>query len=456
MNVSSLYTAISGMNAQRRVLDVTAHNVANASTPGYHRQRVDLVSMGRTAVTGVFAGRSEVYGVDVAGVHRTVDELLQARAIREDANRSMADLMSSQMARLEGVFPEPTDVGLANQLQEYWSSWSDLANDPASLANRTQVLENGSNLVTAIRRADTALNALASDASTRLDTLVSEVNSLAEQIATLNGTINANPGASNDLLDQRDVLMADLARLTGAVSRPTTNGQIDVYIGGRAIVSGVITQEVGVAAGAMVWQSDGTTAGPLSGEAAALTAMITDVVPRYATALDDIANTLVTSVNTLHAAGYDQAGTTGRNFFDPAGTTAGTIALSIDVAGLPANLAAGAPVLPGPVAPGPLDGEQARALAALADAANGVNARYRGMITGLAVETRTADQRARVQDQVAEAAIRDEAAVGSVSVDEEMANLVIAQRAFEASARVLTAVDQMLQTLIERTGVVGR
>jgi flagellar hook-associated protein 1 FlgK len=456
MNVSSLYTAISGMNAQRRVLDVTAHNVANASTPGYHRQRVDLVSMGRQPVTGLFSGRSEVYGVDVAGVHRSVDELLQARAIREDANRAMADLTSSQMAKLEGIFPEPTDVGLANQLQEFWSSWNDLANDPASLANRTQVLENATNLVSALRRNDAQLNSLSSDAAARLDVLVGDVNSLATQIATLNATINANPGASNDLLDQRDLLVADLARLTGAVSRPTTNGQVDVYVGGRAIVSGVITQPVGVIAGQMVWQSDNVVAGPPSGEGAALSAMITDVVPRYATLLDGIANELVTAVNTLHTAGYDQSSTTGRNFFDPAGTTAGTIALSVDVAGLPANIAAGAPVLPGPVAPGLLDGEQARLIAGLADAANGANTRYRAMITGLAVETRTADQRARVQDQVAEAAIRDEASVGSVSIDEEMANLVVAQRAFEASARVLTAVDEMLATLIERTGVVGR
>jgi flagellar hook-associated protein 1 FlgK len=151
--------------------------------------------------------------------------------------------------------------------------------------------------------------------------------------------------------------------------------------------------------------------------------------------------------------------TTGLNFFVPAVSaavgpppvtgvpvTAATIRLSADVAGLPQNIAAGA------AGAAPLDGEQARALAGLIDATGGADADYRALIAGLAVETRGAIRRADNQAQVTDTAISDAESVGSVSIDEEMANLVGSQRAYEASARFLSVVDELLGTLIERMG----
>lgn len=455
-NFSSLNTAFSGMNSQKRVLDVIAHNISNATTEGYHRQRADLKSLGGTAATGVFSGRSQSYGVDVVGVTRAYDVLLAGRAVREDAARTAANMTSTSMSTVEGVFPEPSDLGLAHQLDVFWGSWTDLANDPGSLAARTQLLENANTLATNLRRSSNDLQAVADSAVSRMTTLAAEVNDLADQIANLNRTISTTFGENNDLLDQRDVLVGRMANLTGAVARPSDANGIDLYINNRAIVSGTIVQRLDGTTGPLTWQSDGSNVNPTSGEAQALTAVITDVVPRYKTQLDDIASTLVTQVNALHTTGYDQSSTTGRNFFDPANLTAATISLSVDVAGQPANIAAGAPVLPGPVAPGVLDGEMARQIAALADAATGADTKYQSMITTLAVETRSAQGRASIQDQVADAAIRDADSVGSVSLDEEMANLTAAQRAFEANARIITAIDEMLGFLIERTGVVGR
>ncbi len=455
-SLSSLNTSFSGLNSQKRVLDVIAHNIANATTEGYHRQRAELQSLGRSATSGVFSGVSQSYGVDVSGVTRAYDVLLATRAVREDASRSAANMMKTSMATVEGVFPEPTDLGLAHQLDVFWGSWTDLANDPGGLASRTQLLENADGLVTNLRRSSNDLQAISDGATARMNTIAAQVNDLADQIGNLNRTIGSSFGENLDLLDQRDVLVGRLANLTGAVARPSDANGIDVYINGRAIVSGTIVQRVDGTTGPLVWMSDNAAVNPTAGEAQALTAVINDVVPRYRARLDDIASTLVTQVNALHTTGYDQSGTTGRNFFDPANLTAATISLSIDVAGQPANIAAGAPVLPGPVAPGPLDGEMARRLAALADSATGADTKYQSMITTLAVETRSAQGRASIQEQVADNAIRDADSVGSVSLDEEMANLTAAQRAFEANARVITAVDEMLGFLIERTGVVGR
>jgi flagellar hook-associated protein 1 FlgK len=451
----SLNIAVTGMNAQRRILDITAHNVANATTAGYHRQRVELRSLGGRAGAGISSGdQTRTYGVDVIGVTRAVDELLAARATREEASLSAANLTNSTMATIEGIFPEPTDLGLAAQLDDYWGSWTDLANNPGDVSARTQLLENAQTLVDSLHRSSTNLDAVRTTAVTKLQALSVEVNDLSRQVAQLNTTIAANPD-SPDLLDQRDLLTNQLAKLTGSTSRPAANGTVDVSINGRTIVNGATVHNIDGTTGTLVFVEDGQPVSSPTGEAASLTATITDVVPRYRALLDGISSSLVTSVNTLHTAGYDQAGTTGRNFFDPAGVTAANISLSTDVLGQPANIAAGAPVFPGPTAPGALDGEQARLMAALADSATGADTKYQAMITSLSVETRAATQHANIQGQVTESAINEADSVGSVSIDEEMADLTAAQRAFEASARVFTAIDQMLEVLMN-TGVVGR
>lgn len=453
---SSLNTAYSGLSAQRRALDITAHNVANAATPGYHRQRADLVSLGRQPVSGVFSGLSQTYGVDIAGISRSYDGMLAARAMREGASEASAELTNTTMSTIEGIFPEPTDLGLAHQLDVFWASWTDVANDPGSAAARTQLLENAKTLTDSLHRTSADLQNVADAAVTRMNVLATEVNDLSGQIADLNRSINATPEGNLDMLDQRDVLMARMADLTGATSVAHANGEIDVYIGGRNIVSGTITQDVDGTTGTLTWVNGGQPVNPTSGEAASIGATLTDVVPRYTTLLDGVASTLVTTVNAVHTLGYDQSSTTGRTFFDPANVTAATISLSADVAGQPANIAAGAPVMPGPTAPGVLDGEQARLLAQLADSATGADTKYQQLITGLAVETKSAKNRAEIQAQVATNATRDADSVGAVSIDEEMTNLIAAQRGFEANARVLTAVDEMIGYLIERTGLAGR
>jgi flagellar hook-associated protein 1 FlgK len=269
----------------------------------------------------------------------------------------------------------------------------------------------------------------------------------------LNAQIAATPSAAHDLLDHRDLLVTRLAELTGAQPRDAERGQVDVYIGGRAIVTGAVAHEIKADNGALTWVTGGQAVGASSGEAASLFVTITDIVPRYTAALDAVAAKLVDDVNGLHFAGFGLDGTTtGMNFFDDPGVpiTAATIALSSDVAGKPEVIAAGSQTL------APLDGEQARKLAALVDSTGGADTDYRALIAGLAVETRGAIRRANNQAHVTDTAISDAESVGSVSIDEEMANLVGAQRAYEAAARFLTVVDELLGTLIQRTGVVGR
>lgn len=453
-NISSLYTALSGMNAQRAVLDVTGHNIANHTTEGYHRQRVDLRPAGVATVAAIFSTSNErVGGVDVAGVLRIVDQLAEDRLVREHARQSGAERLAGDLARIEAAFNEPSDDGIAAVLDEFWAGWSDLAAFPADLASRTQVLERAQTLIDGLQRAAADLDGVEMSAREAVMAHAVDVNELAGRLAQLNSAIAGSVGATNDLADQRDVVLRDLARLTGAVARPGPGGMVDVSIGGRTLVSGTIVQRVDGSAGEFRWESDGTAVAAPPSRMSSLVQTINDVVPRYRAELDDVAATLVADVNALHVAGYDQSGGTGWSFFDPAGTTASSIALSADVVGQPQRIAAGAP---GPGAPGPFDGEQARAISALAASATGAGERYRSMVTALGVEVRSAERRQAIQADVTRAAAAAAESVGGVSLDEEMANLMAAQRAYEASARVLTAIDQMLGVLIERTGLAGR
>jgi len=454
--ISSLYTALSGMRAQSKVLDLTGHNIANAATPGYHRQRAELQAVGK-GVPGLFAGKDvRGYGVNVIGVSQSFDGLYEARAVREEAGRSATALMSSTLSQLQATVPEPTENGLGSQLDAFWGAWSEVANQPDSPGVRTQLLANANTLAASLHSTAAEIASLKDTAMVRVSALANDATGLAAQIATLNKAILVDPDNSLDLKDQRGVLVTELAKLTGAVARPALNGQIDVYVGGRTIVNGTNAFALDGTTGTLRWTSDNQAVVAPAGDAAALAATINDLVPRYTALLDGVAAQLVTSVNALHSVGYDQAGTTGLQFFDPTKLTASSITLSVDVAGLPNRIAAGAPVLPGPVAPGPLDGEQARLIAALAGSATGADSQYHSLITSLAVETSVSFQRAALQDQVADSAKQQADSVGAVSIDEEMANLTAAQRAFEASARVMTAIDDMLGFLIEHTGVVGR
>ncbi|MDJ0767429.1 MAG: flagellar hook-associated protein FlgK [Ilumatobacter sp.] len=458
-NISGLYTALSGMNAQRRVLDVTAHNVANQATPGYHRQRVELSPVGFDSVSALHAGQgTQVAGVEIDGVIRVMDQLAENRLLRETGSQGGTTTLRTHLGRIEQVFPEPSEDGLAALLDDFWGGWNDLTSRPADTGVRAQLLERAGALADGLQRSAAGIESAAATAREEIGRLAADVNAIAARVAELNGRIAASPNAvaANDLRDQRDLFIRDLAESTGVVARETEAGHLDLYVGGRALVNGSYVHEMDGSSGVLRWVADGTDVTAPPSKAAALTQTVGEVVPSYLAMLDDVAARLVADVNTLHASGYDPSGTSGRDFFDPAGITAATISLSADVDGQPERIAAGAPVFPGPTAPGPLDGEQARAIAALADSTSGPDTAYRSLVARLGVDVRAAIRRDDVQSRMTASTEAEAASVGGVSLDEEMANLVAAQRAYEASARVLTTVDELLGVLIERTGRVGR
>jgi flagellar hook-associated protein 1 len=471
---AAIQTALSGLTAHRRALETIGHNVANAATEGYSRRRVDLTASAGGAIPALFSKADGIgNGVDIAGITRVRDSLLEARVRAEVASKSQLEAEVDVYDRIEMALPEPSDTGLAVQLADYWASWHDVSNQPQELASRSALLEQAKTLTSAMNRAGVQIENARTDVVTQLQSTVADANSLAARIADLNGGIRSAVAAGlqpDDLLDQRDVLVEKLAGLVGGTAREGADGMVDVYVGGSAFVRGdhasalevidgpaATTPDVGDpflrvhlewrGANGEVPVEGGTVGGALNG--------INDVLPRYLEQLDAVAAKLVASVNALHQTGVALDGTTtGLDFFDPTATTARTITLSADVEGHPELVAAGVPSgVPGS---GTFDGSIAEKIALLSSSTTGADGAYRQLVGTLGVESQAVRRRAEMQASVVTQVTDAATSVRGVSIDEELGNLVASQQAYAASARVLTAVDEMLDTLISRTGHVGR
>jgi flagellar hook-associated protein 1 FlgK len=468
---TSINTALSGILAQRKALEVIGHNIANAQTEGYTRQTVQLQSTG-VAGFGVWSsgGPGTGTGVTVESVTRMREELLDQQARRAMSGDANASKASAILTKIEQLMPEPSDDGIAAKLSEFWNAWDDAAAQPGDIPTRHALLQNADVLATTFRQTSASITGYRSSLQDDLATTVAQVNADSAQVAELNKKIVAAVASgvdAGDLQDKRDLIIDRIVAATGATTRPAEFGAVDVFLGGGTLVREgraesieVVTgpdldpplDSMGMTKSELRWSLDGYPVAGLSGTAAATLSGINETVPAYLHELDGVAAAVVTAVNTLHTTGHglDATNDVNLNFFDPTGVTAGSIAVSSDVAGQPGRVALAAGT------GGALDGSLAQQIAAITESTTGPDAMHRTMVGRLAIDVSTAAGRAGVQTAIADQAKAARQDVIGVSLDEEMTNLVATQHAFEAASRVLTAVDEMLDTLINRTGTVGR
>jgi len=442
--------------AARRHLETHGHNIANAATEGYTRQRVTQSPAGSGIVSRVFATpASDPGGVTSVGVERLTDLLMQNRLSMATDFDGAAQATEKYMMRIEDAFAEPSDSALSGQMTRFWGSWAALAISPESNAARQQVLAEADQLVYTLRRSDTELSDTLEFASGEFNVIADEINNLTSQIANLNGAVvsaGSMTTAQSDLWDQRDRLVHRLSELTGATQSVRPDGQIAVFVAGRTLVDNKTVLRVQATATSLQWEGDSTPV-EAAGYVGALHTLVSSTIPDIKSKLDNVAASLVTQINSLHSTGSDRVGNTGRIFFDPAGLTAGNISVSTDptngVYGHPERVSAGVP------GNGPFDGTAALSIAALADSATGPDAVYMGFLSDLGVKTSSARARAQSASLVLESAVRDYSSVAQVNLDDELAGMTAAQRAYQASARVVTTIDEMLDDLIRRFGRVG-
>jgi flagellar hook-associated protein 1 FlgK len=459
--LSTLSLAAQALKAQQLAIQTTGHNLANSATPGFSRQRVDLVSAVPSFNGGVFIGQ----GVSVAGVSRVVDNFAEAELLNLHGDVGYSDAQSRALNGIQDAFP--VSGGVNSALSDFFAALSDLSNNPGGMSERVSVIARARALGGSLSQTRQILTSLQSNLDGDLQSAAQRVNNLTEQIAGLNqkiSTTEVGGERANDFRDQRQTLLQELTNLTGATSREDTNGQVTVTIGGLLLVGGArfATLDSSATNGAglhsVTYRSpDGTsfdasaliTDGKIGSTLAARDGQVQDVIDR----LDVFAQTLVTQFNSQHAAGITLTGVAGGNLFKPIATTAGAATnVQVDAAleGDPRLIAAAASAT---AVPGDnrnalaLIGLRSTNIAALGGATLEDN--FLSLVGDIGTRAQAAQSRAEFQQALLTSTQARRESASGVNVDEEMTNLIQFQRAFEASSMLVRSADQMYQSLID-------
>ncbi|QGQ20318.1 flagellar hook-associated protein FlgK [Cellulomonas sp. JZ18] len=470
---SGLGTALSSLVAQRVALDVAANNVANVNTVGYTRQRAVLSSLPASTVPSMFSTSDGVgLGTTASGIQRLGDVFLDNRVRTAAAGAGRLDVVADAYTRLEKSIGEPAKTALGAQLSDLWAGWSDVARSSDQDAARAVLLERAVAVTDRLHAMYSAAGTQWEQARTEASALVERTNVAAGQVADLNERIlaieNAG-GQAHELADQRDMLVTELADLVGATARVRDDGQVDVFVGGNALVRGdklstielrgatSFSAATGGQAVSVVWSArPDQPVGLADGRVAGLLTVLAPpagggggVLTEAAAGYDELARTIAGQVNALHREGHTRDGATDIDFFRFEPGVPAALGLRVAVTDV-AQIAAGGDGL------GAYDGSVAAAIAKIGAGADGPDAQWRRTVTDIGVRTASATSRAQVAAVALSTAEQQQLANASVDVDEETVNMLAYQRAYEGAARVLTAIDEMLDTLINRTGVVGR
>lgn len=468
---SGLNTAFTGLTAARSGIEVAGQNIANAKTAGYTRQRVSLEAAQALSATGRISNRLATpgQGVSVTGIARLGDVFLDARVRTSFAAAGYNGVRASALSTLEAGLNEPGKSGISAQLADFWSSWQDLSNNAGEAAAGAVVIEEAKVLVSQIAAGYSAVATQWNAVRTTADGQANDLNFAAGQVAALNVLIRdqRNAGGSvNELLDQRSQYATTIATLAGGTVNELPDGTVEVLIGGNPIVSGDVVNPVTLSGsyamdgsalrlewakhpGRPVALNSGELAGSLSLLAPANAAGTGGALAEAAASYNALATTLSTQVNAVHQSGVTTTGATGLNFFDVDASRPAALGLTVR-AQSGADLATAAP------GAGALDGSIADKIAQLRLAGGSPDSVWATFVTHVAVETKSTLQQSALADLAAAGASTAQLSSASVDIDEENVNLLTSQTAYQASARVFTAVDEMLDTLINRTGLVGR
>lgn len=461
---STFNTATSGLSAAQRAMDATSQNIVNANTPGYSRQRVTLASIGPTTAASLHSGQGGVFGgVRVTDVARIRDAFLEATRAAAGGRQAAITAQTDILSGAELLFSEPGDTGVQKSLDSFYNAWHDLGASPTDPSAGSVVIERGIHFAQQLKAVSTSVSAQWTTARNNLVDVAERTNQAAKDLAQLNVAIRAGQSSGkpvNELLDTRDLMVRQLASLIGGYATTDDDGQVSVSINGVSIVSGTNSFPVTVTGAFNLTNSTANPPGlkvgafnvPVeTGAAAGLLATLRTDLPSISVKVDKVATGVMTAVNSLYSTGFTPAGATGNPFFT--GTDAQTMAV-VPTQGGSLAIAAAA---------GITDGTIGRKIGDLADDVKiaavlggpGPSVQWRDLTTSVGVQLQSLKTAQSVQDAVASAAEDSVQSDAGVNLDEEMTNMMLFQRAYQSSARVITTADEMLDTLINRTGRVG-
>jgi len=443
----ALGIAASGLDAQQTAMDTISENLSNANTPGYVAESAQL----STNPGGNLLGVGD--GVRVDAVTQNSDGLLATNALQTQGVLSQSTALQQILQGAQSAFPVSGSSGIASDLSSFWQSWDAISQNPSDPAPRTQVVDLAQNLVSDFQQASQQLTNLQSNAQSQVATSVTQVNSILKQMATLNGEIGATEGGgspANSLIDQQNQLMGQLASSIGAVAVPQSDGGVNVDVGGVTLVQGnwsdTVTTTGGAGAMTLVAHASGTAIPTSAGSVAGQLAAINQYLPAYQSQLNAAANDLATTVNTQLAAGYTATGASGAGY--PLFQGSGAAGLSVNAA-ITGNVqliaASSTAALPNATN----DAGNAQAMAELYNSPTGPDQQYQSLIQGLGTQVAAVNSQVQAQTSVANAAQENLQSIEGVNTNDEMVQMLTFQQAYQASAKLVSTVDTMMQALIQ-------
>ncbi|RSD25203.1 flagellar hook-associated protein FlgK [Mesobacillus subterraneus] len=508
-----LETARRGMFTQQSALHTTGHNIANANTPGYSRQRINFAqtepypnaALNRPQIPGQVGT-----GVKAGSIQRIRDSFLDVQYRNENNKLGYWETRAESFLKLEEVLNEPSDSGLAKTMDQFWQSLQDLAVNPTNPGARSVVRQRGIAVAETFNYLHNSLSSVQSDLKNEITVTEKSINSILDQISKINGQIadvEPHKYLPNDLYDERDRLIDQLSSLVNIKVDyiSSGNGSLDIAEG-QAVIKMVSDsgKELGILVSGdrynkMNVNFDGlgdsvktVTIGQSSFNFTELNSMgklkalvdsygyenngkVTGVYPEMMTKLDDLAFTFATQFNEVHKSGMSPNDITngtkaGNPFFVDAENEeisragfSGRIQLADAIASSLDNIATadGSDIANATI------GDSSNILK-LANIINGKfdysgknelsNFRnyYEGVIGGMAVLSQEAVRLTNNSGSLRESVENRRKSVSSVSLDEEMTNMIQFQHAYNASARMITLQDEMLDKIINGMGTAGR
>jgi flagellar hook-associated protein 1 FlgK len=426
-----LNTALSGLEASQAAIDTTGQNITNANTPGYSEEVVNPTTDGAIALTGLTGDGQAVdigTGVEVGSITRERSQFLDIQYRAQNTQTSNASTVSSELQNVQTALDEPSSDGISAQLSSFWQAWGTLADNPTSPAAEQTVVDDGESLAQTFNSVSSQIATVQSQAGQQYTTLTGaggQVAQDADQIATLNGQI-ANAQAAgqtpNTLLDQRDSLLDDLSGLAQISITNQTDGSVTVNFGDASspLVSGTSVN----------WPQTLTSAS--GGRLGALLSLssATGQIGTLSSALDSVANQVITSVNALQPTAP---------FFS--GDSAATIAVSAT----PSTIQTSTSASSGP--------DLAQSIAALQNGT--ADQDYAAFVGQVGDSVQSAQTTQSTAQAVLTAISNQRQSVSGVSLDQEMTNLTQFQQSYQASARMMNTMESVIDTLISTVGGAG-
>lgn len=479
-----LETARRGMFTQQSALQTTGHNIANANTPGYSRQRVNFVqtepypaaSRNRPNIPGQMGT-----GVQAGSIQRVRESFLDVQFRTENNKFGHWETKSNALEKMEDILNEPSDTGLSKTMDRFWQSLQDLAVHPEDEGARSVVLQRGIALSGTFNHMSTSLDNIRKDMGYQADVSVKEINSIIDKINDINiqiSEVEPHGYLPNDLYDKRDSLVDQLSGLVNIkVERVETvdPSLIDLNFNPDGKYNIHLLDDKGASLGLLVDATTNTiteitsvidtTTGELTtlsfgannlldgsvkteGKLQALRDSYIKDFPDMITNLDSLAFNFIQAFNTQHNSGVGLNGATSGNFFDPVAQIGAARAMKVVTTDVK-NIAA--------ASSGEKNGDGSNALK-LADVRDGVNfqSQYEGYIGSMAVDAQKAVGMSTNAVVLLDSVEKRRQSISGVSLDEEMTNMIQYQHAYNAAARNITVVDEMLDKIINGMGVGGR